>query len=54
MFRIRIRKFLVLPDPEQLVKGMNPDLPFSREGVERTEIMLAKLNFLNNSFLLKI
>jgi hypothetical protein len=39
---IRIRMFLGLPDPEQLVGGTNPDLPFYNKGVEGTEIMLAK------------
>jgi hypothetical protein len=34
--------FLGLPDPDLLVRGTVPDLhPFSHEGVEWTEIMLA-------------
>ncbi len=39
---------LPAPDPDLLVRGMDPDpaplriLPFSHKGVEWTEIMLAK------------
>jgi hypothetical protein len=39
---IRIWMFLGLPDPDPLVRGMDPDPSFSHKGVERTEIMLAK------------
>jgi hypothetical protein len=36
--------FLGLPDPDSLVRGMDPDPDpsFSHKGVARTEIMLAK------------
>jgi hypothetical protein len=35
-----------LPDPDPLVRGMEPDPSlFSHKGVERTEIMLGKQNF---------
>jgi hypothetical protein len=39
--------FLGLPDPDQIVRGMDldPDPSLRNKGVERTEIMLAKLNF---------
>jgi hypothetical protein len=41
--------FLGPPDPDLLVRGVDPDLApdlsFSYKGVERTEIMLAKQNF---------
>jgi hypothetical protein len=40
---------MVLPDPDTLVRGTELPririLPFSRKGVERTKIVLAKLNF---------
>jgi hypothetical protein len=38
---------LLDPDPNPLVRGMDlvQILPFSHKGVERTEIMLAKLYF---------
>ncbi len=44
---IRIRMFMSLPDPDPLVRGMDPaPAPdpslFSHKGVERTEMMLAK------------
>jgi hypothetical protein len=44
--RIRsIRMFLGLPDPDPLIRGMDPDpapdLPFSHKCVERSEIMWA-------------
>jgi hypothetical protein len=43
----RIRIFLGLPDPDPLVRGMDADGSSSaHKGVERTEIMLAKLNFI--------
>jgi hypothetical protein len=36
--------FLVLPDPDPLVRGtdLDPVLLFSHKGVQQTEIMLAK------------
>ncbi len=36
--------FLGLPDPDPVVRGTDPNLvpPFSYEGVQQTEIMLAK------------
>jgi hypothetical protein len=36
--------FLGLPDPDSLVRGIDPDqiLPFSHKGVDWTEIILAK------------
>jgi hypothetical protein len=47
-----IRMFLGLPDPDPLVRGRDPVLDpypsFSPKGVERTKIMLAKLNFNTN------
>jgi hypothetical protein len=47
VFRIRTRKFLGLPDPDSLVERYLririQILPFSRKGVERSEIMLEKL-----------
>jgi hypothetical protein len=39
----RIRMFLGHPDP--LFRGIDPEPSISHIGVERTEIMLAKLNF---------
>ncbi len=42
---MEIPQFLDLPDPDPLVRGTDPDPFLSRKGVERTEIMLAKLNF---------
>jgi hypothetical protein len=39
--------FLGLPDPDPLVRGTDPD-PSLFTGVERTEIMLAKLNLTQN------
>jgi hypothetical protein len=45
-FWSRIRMFLGLPDPDPLVRGVDPDPDpdpyFSHKGDERTEIMLAK------------
>ncbi len=48
-----IPKFLDLPDPDPFVRGTDPDPFLSRKGVERTEIMLAKLNLKQKIFLLK-
>ena len=51
----RIHMFLVLPDPDPLVRGTDPDLaldrirlrilPFSHRCAELTEIMPAKIEF---------
>jgi hypothetical protein len=44
---------LDLPYLDPLVRGTDPDPFLSRKGVERIEIMLAKLNFKQQYFLAK-
>jgi hypothetical protein len=48
--------FLGLPDPDPLVRGMDPDpdSSLSQKGVEWTEIMLVKQNFSNKLNFLRL
>jgi hypothetical protein len=49
---IRIRMFLGLPDPDPLIKGIDPDPSLFHKCVEHTEILPAKENF-NTKFIKK-